>query len=952
MGGIKEDKRLQARRALQIPLLFRRKERILWSVSEDLGAGGLFLRSYFPPDTDENLEIHLQDPRSEDPIVLPARVVHRRQRNKALLLGDEPLRPAGAGVAFGEIPPTLKDRLEALMAAECLPMSRRALTRDPGTGRDEDGEENGGFQQVLDDPEEIRKLFECLCRKIRPVRLKRLGGQIYYATYFRDVVGAASPFRVQAEAVRLKDFDSVFAEPIPFVFRFDMEDHAYAFTLTEQPMRMRSNWSFPLPSRLYYAAERRNPRYGNEIKHPLTVEFHDPSDTSLHRVKTVLDISFGGLAFKNDPGEEAYSVGQFLSKVKIFDFDHVCRETDGVVRHASFVCLPDGEVFQKVGIEFADQGSSALKEIPTVREGELEQIHSPSSILNHLKKLAASRVDILTGLDHSILFSDGRLKTEQQNGGMRLTITSRLLSQSPESDFIEARLTYHYLFHGAYHFFSVRTRKQNGWLLLETPTVIHRARRRKVVRVRPEGIVRTRFRCFHPVMGRRVTFPVRDLSIRGLSFESDYTRDLFWRGIRLRSCEILLGDEYHPLGSVEIRSLVQMVTEKGEWDRHCGVEFLDLPAETERIISAYIFRRNNPQIKALTAERIESLWELFNRSGFLYPSKKAYIQKIRPEIDQTWQKLLSGDMPFYKQIVFREDEAELGTASAVQVYEDTWLFQHLAASSHPVKLIAKHVMMGLAHFLMENRNTKYLITYFRKENSFPRKVYSGFLEQYPSDDHFCFAKYSFLTLDLEGPGSLRTKRSSSEVCSSNRIVVSHAKEADKEVVESYFQKHFHPLLIRSRSLYRHVLHLPETSAMFRAKGLKRERSCLVAKQGGTLVAFALLENCSAGINLSGLLNSFSLYTIRPEHPVAREARRALLNAAIDCYRSWKARVAICLAEEQDLEDYLDGGFKKEKEYVCLSWSRRMIKGYYDYVKERFSRFEERKQRKTTELSIP
>ena len=55
-------------------------------------------------------------------------------------------------------------------------------------------------------------------------------------------------------------------------------------------------------------------------------------------------------------------------------------------------------------------------------------------------------------------------------------------------------------------------------------------------------------------------------------------------------------------------------------------------------------------------------------------------------------------------------------------------------------------------------------------------------------------------------------------------------------------------------------------------------------------------------------------------------------------------MAICLTDESDLTVYLDAGFKKEKEYICLSWSRRMIKSYYDYVQEKFSRFEERKQR--------
>jgi hypothetical protein len=277
------------------------------------------------------------------------------------------------------------------------------------------------------------------------------------------------------------------------------------------------------------------------------------------------------------------------------------------------------------------------------------------------------------------------------------------------------------------------------------------------------------------------------------------------------------------------------------------------------------------------------------------------------------------------------------------------LFQHLAASSHPVKLIAKYVMLGLAHFLMENRNTKYLITYFRKENSFPSKIYSGFLARYPSEEHFCFTKHTFLSLDLDDQPMSREDQRPSEVCLTGGITVGYAADRDKEVVENYFQKHLHPLSIRSRSLSGDVLHLPETSALFRAKGLVRERSCLVAKQGGALVAFALLENASPGINLSGLLNTFSIYTVDPPGVRARDARRRLLGAILECYRSWRTRVAICLTDESDLSDYLDAGFRKEKEYICLSWSRRMIKSYYDYVQERFSRFEERKQRTSREL---
>ncbi len=941
-----QNRRKYPRRSLRMPLLFRQNERLLWSMSEDICEGGLFLRSATPPDPGEGLEIQMTDPRTGEPMVLQARVIHRWEGTKATLPGETAPKSAGAGVAFEEMTACQASGLDSILSgAESSRWPVESDTVGPITTV-KDGEADGAGQ-VLEDPVEIQRVFRRFCRQIRPVMLKRLGGRVYYRTYFRDVLGAHPSLRVEAEPVVLKDFDSAFSEKVPFVVHLKLLDHSYAFTFLERPQAMSRPWSLPLPSKLYCTPERRHPRYSDDLEHPLTVEFPDPSDGNLMRVKNVLDISFGGLAFKNYPGEEVYAPGESLSDVKVCNFDHVCRRTDGVVRHATFVCLPDGELFQKVGIEFANDGANELDELPSVKNGELEQIDASASILQHLKKVASTRVKILSGLDQSILFSDGQLQAEKKNGGFEFNITSRLLSDNPGRDFTEGRLSFHYLYHGTYHFFSTRTTKRNGVLRIEMPGVIHRSRRRRVVRVRPQGMIKTRFRFFHPVLGKNVSFPVRDLSIRGLSFDSDYLYDLFWKGFRLRSCELLLGEDSSPLGTVEVRSLSQTATVGGEWESHCGVEFLDLPAESERRISAYVFRKTNPQVLAPTAERIEGLWQLFERSGFLYPAKRAYIQKIRPEIHETWRRLLSDDVPFYKQLVFREGEEELGTASAVQVYEHTWLLQHLAASSHPVKLIPKYVMLGLAQFLMENREIKYLVTYFRKENSFPRKIYSGFLERYPLAEQLRFTRHSFLTLDLGEHGdSPRDRRPS------GGLSVGHATDEDKEVVEQYFQKHLHPLLIRSRSLNKDVLHLPQTAAMFRAHGLRRERSCLTAKKGGKLVAFALLEDASLGINLSGLLNTFSLYTVDPADEMVRDARRSLLEATLDCYRSWRTRVAICLTDEEDLSDYMDAGFRQEKEYICLSWSRRTIKSYYDYVQERFSRFEERKQRKPTVVSSP
>ncbi len=944
------NKRLHQRFPLEVPFVFGRDRRTHWSVTEDLSKGGMFLRSLSPPSLGEKLEIHLLDPMAAKPLVLRGKVVHRRERNKGALPGGRPAPEAGAGVSFYNASPILNERLDALLSIQGSLPPRESKLQSPVSGNDEGTQQNRESLQVLDDPGAIQRVFAGLCREMCPVRFKRLGGQISYTTFFREGRGSDDSFRLQAEAVALKDLDGVFSDKVPFVFHFEFEEHFYVFSLKVHPQEMKGNWSFPLPATIQYGPDRRLPRYAEAIKYPLTVEFPDSSDPGLRREKNALDISFGGLAFKNYPGDEVYWPGQSLREITICDFEHICRRTDAVVRQVTVTCSQDGGVFQKVGIEFANREPSIKEQAPSVKEGELEQISKAEAILQHLKKVAANKAKFLTSIEHRVLFSDGMIQVGQPEGKTELVVSSPLLSKNPESDFKEGLLSCHYLFRGTHHFFSTNAKRKGDTLHLEIPTVIHRAKRRKALRIRLKRKDGACLRCFHPVLGRTISFPVRDLSIRGLSFEADYERDLFWEGFQLRGCEIRLGDQYHPVGTTTIRSLVRGRTETGECDEHCGVEFLDLPLETERRISAFLLRENNPQIRTPTAERIESLWRLYEESGFTYPSKMAYIRKIKPEIDETWKKLLAEEVPFYKQIVFWEGEEALGSGSAVQVYEDTWMLQHLAARGHPSKLIPKHLTLGLAQFLMENRDIKHLITYFRKENPFPRKMYSGFLEYYPLEEQLQFTKHSYLSLDLEEHEKLRAKVRSCASPSSKGVPIDYATETDKEIAGRYFQKNLHPLLIRSRSLTPEALNLPEISAAFRDKGLKRERHCLVAKQGGQLVAFALLEDASQGINLSGLLNAFSLHTIYPDHPRAMDARRSLLEAVLGCYRSWQARVAIALAEEEDLSGYLEAGFKKEKEYICLTWSRRTMKSYYDYVQERFSRFEEMRQRGSTEPS--
>ena len=177
MQDTEKNRRLHQRLSLELPVLFARDRRTLWSMTEDLSKGGLFLRSPYPPSLGEDIDIHLQDCMMGNPMVLRGKVVHRREHNKGAFPGGRPIPEAGAGVAFYNASPALVERLDALLSMqESLPP--RESKQERPVPDDEGTRETRKFLKVLDDPVAIQRVFAGLCREMCPIQFKRLGGRI------------------------------------------------------------------------------------------------------------------------------------------------------------------------------------------------------------------------------------------------------------------------------------------------------------------------------------------------------------------------------------------------------------------------------------------------------------------------------------------------------------------------------------------------------------------------------------------------------------------------------------------------------------------------------------------------------------------------------------------------------------------------------------------------------
>jgi hypothetical protein len=121
--------------------------------------------------------------------------------------------------------------------------------------------------------------------------------------------------------------------------------------------------------------------------------------------------------------------------------------------------------------------------------------------------------------------------------------------------------------------------------------------------------------------------------------------------------------------------------------------------------------------------------------------------------------------------------------------------------------------------------------------------------------------------------------------------------------------------------------LSEAGDAFREMGLERRREALVARRGGRLAGFALLEFSSMGLNFSELTNAFRLHAFDPDP----EVTAVLAARARDRYGEAGRANAIGLVERLEPGPWAAAGFAHLKSYSCWTVHRSVMRRYVEFL---------------------
>lgn len=289
----------------------------------------------------------------------------------------------------------------------------------------------------------------------------------------------------------------------------------------------------------------------------------------------------------------------------------------------------------------------------------------------------------------------------------------------------------------------------------------------------------------------------------------------------------------------------------------CGLVILDMDIRDHVRLLALLHQATDQNSYVCNRVNLESLWDLFFETGFLYPQKYAFLQAHKEQFRNTYTKLYTQNPHIARHFVYQKDGVILGHIAMVRFYENTWLIHHHAARKSIVTGAGLVVLEQLSRSIIDSRNLlsahmNFLICYFRPDNKFPNRVFGTFARELNEPKgcsvdtfaYFHFRKAAPADWGVSGPWELmKTDRD------------------DLEELEHFYMHVSGGLMIHALDLAPDMVGNDTLVEEYREIGFKKERRLYSVKKSGALKAVIMADVSDTGLNMSDLTNSLKVFVI-------------------------------------------------------------------------------------------
>ncbi len=453
-----------------------------------------------------------------------------------------------------------------------------------------------------------------------------------------------------------------------------------------------------------------------------------------------------------------------------------------------------------------------------------------------------------------------------------------------------------------------------------TPHVRYKKRKYRHPRIKLVPTPKITF--MHPLSNKRVTYDLSDIGATGFSVDESSDEALLMPGIIIRDITILFA------GGFQLTCSAQVVYSERKRGRsiHHGFLITDMDTVSYCRLFDIVSNAYDPRANMTSEIDMDTLWEFFFKSGFIYPKKYESLSPYKEEFKDTYRKLYQECQEIFSCLTYQRNGKIYGHNCAIKAYQRSWMIYHLAATSKGARQIGLNIMRHSHIFYdglyrIPSIGMDYMVIYYRPNNKFPDYFFGGFCRHFKNPKACSMDTYAYFYHTLSGQQQTLPDGWSLSPCEAE----------DHQQLRKFYEQNSGGLML---DMFGFDLTYPEEplEQVYDRLGLTRKSKAVALKYQGQLKAVLIVDQSNMGTNLSELLNNIKIIVMDEEN-----MPWGVLETAVEQMGHVYAREKIPIMV-YPLEYAQRAGVEFDKRYNLWIINSRFGDEYIDYMRQqlRFS----------------
>jgi hypothetical protein len=417
----------------------------------------------------------------------------------------------------------------------------------------------------------------------------------------------------------------------------------------------------------------------------------------------------------------------------------------------------------------------------------------------------------------------------------------------------------------------VRSDKEGSYIILQPihnnrPVLSSRKYASERVRITPHPIINF----IHPLCGLAVQSKVDDITTSGFSVTVPNKESILIPGMIIPQLTLQLPGMLSHLNCA-VQVIYRLKQDKDSV--RYGFYIMDMSLNEQKRLFDAVNKAADPHVNLTGKVNMDSLWELFFDSGFIYPDKYGIISSYAAVLKETYRILYEEGQDIFTHLTYQDQGQVYGHMSMVKAYENSWIIHHLAARPMRGKRTGLKTLNYYINYLdslyrlpVSSKTMRYNFCYYRPENTFSDYYFGGVCKIFKSRE--------ICSMDLFGymPMSIETK----VISLPDQWSIENFSKDDLMLMREYYNGIGGGMMLDAyalecraseNELSGNVSNVSVDSnrnnimGMYSKIGLTRQSKVYSVRHHGIIKAALIVDTSDLGVNMSELLNSIKILII-------------------------------------------------------------------------------------------